>query len=71
MLYLKKIRYGKYGSRIILRMQKGIRFKSGTTAITVFDETMHITIEADCFEKGALTWVYPLCHKSGYLPYFF
>ena len=49
--------------------EKGIRFESGTTAITVFDD-----VKAECRQrlpKGrAFCAAVPLYHKSGYLPCF-
>jgi len=48
--------------------EKGIRFESGTTAITVFDERKHI-VHWDTPRRSVFC-IFLLCHKSGYLPYF-
>ena len=55
-------------------MKKGIRFESGTTAITVFDEMKSILPLGEFTpEKDTLFAAYifeAAYHKSGYLPYF-
>ncbi len=47
-------------------MQKEIRFKSGTTAITVFDKKENAVRET----RGGLCVRFDARHKSGPLPYF-
>ena len=51
--------------------EKGIRFESGTTAITVFDKTERVIPLGTLYLRRIAPCVdLPQHHKSGYLPYF-